>query len=79
MVGTYPPTFRAGAFVPTTRTGVIRTLVGPKRPLLDFEQRWLQAGPTMAAAWYFDEVHANDAGQAIEAEIALAVVLVLAR
>ena len=79
IVGTYPPTLRAGAFVPTTRTGVIRTLAGPKRPLLDFEQRWLQAGPTTAATWYFDEVHANDAGQEIQAEIALAVLLPLAR
>jgi lysophospholipase L1-like esterase len=79
VVGTYPPPLRAGAFVVTGRNGVIRTLAGPRRPLLDFEQRWLDAGPTMAAPWYSDEVHANDAGQAIEAEIALAVFLVLAR
>jgi lysophospholipase L1-like esterase len=79
VIGTYPPTLSAGAFVPTGRTGVIRTLAGPKRPLLDFEQRWLQAGPTMSVAWYADEVHANDDGQAIEAEVAVAVLLPLGR
>jgi lysophospholipase L1-like esterase len=79
VVGTYPPALRAGAFAPAGRNTLIRTFAGPKRPLLDFEQRWRQAGPTAAAAWYSDEVHANDAGQAIEAEIALAVFLVLAR
>jgi lysophospholipase L1-like esterase len=79
VVGTYPPPLRAGAFVVTGRSGAIRTLAGPQRPLLDFEQRWLDAGPTMAAPWYSDDVHANDAGQAIEAEVALAVFLVLAR
>jgi len=47
--------------------------------MLDFEQRWLQAGPSVAAAWYSDTVHASDAGQAVEAEIALAVFLAVAR
>lgn len=79
VVGTYPPALRAGAFAPAGRNTLIRPFAGPKRPLLDFEQRWRQAGPVTAAPWYSDEVHANDAGQAIEAEIALAVFLVLAR
>jgi lysophospholipase L1-like esterase len=79
VVGTYPPALRAGAFAPAGRNTLIRTFAGPKRPLLDFEQRWRQAGAIAAAPWYSDEVHANDAGQAIEAEIALAVFLVLAR
>jgi lysophospholipase L1-like esterase len=79
VVGTYPPALRAGAFAPAGRNTLIRTLAGPKRPLIDFEQRWRQAGPITAAPWYSDDVHANDAGQAIEAEIALAVFLVLAR
>ena len=79
VVGTYPPALRAGAFAPAGRNTLIRTFAGPKRPLIDFEQRWRQAGPIAAAPWYSDDVHANDAGQAIEAEIALAVFLVLAR
>ena len=79
VVGTYPPALRAGAFAPPGRNTIIRTFAGPKRPLIDFEQRWRQAGPIAAAPWYSDDVHANDAGQAIEAEIALAVFLVLAR
>jgi lysophospholipase L1-like esterase len=79
VVGTYPPALRAGAFAPPGRNSLIRPFAGAKRPLLDFEQRWRQAGPTVAAAWYSDDVHANDAGQAIEAEIALAVFLVLLR
>ena len=79
VVGTYPPALRAGAFAAPGRNTLIRTFAGPSRPLLDFEQRWRQAGPVTAAAWYSDDVHANDAGQAIEAEIALAVFLVLVR
>jgi hypothetical protein len=77
VLGTYPPTFRDRAFEVFTRNDAIRTVAGSKRPLLDFEARWLAAGPATAAAWYADVVHANAAGQVIEGEIATMLLLSL--
>jgi hypothetical protein len=79
MIGTYPPDLRAGAFALIARNGAIRTVAGATRPVLDFEKRWLQASPAEAAPWYSGDGHPSDAGQAVEAEVAHAVVLIAAR
>lgn len=72
VLGTYPPAFVNGAFSEFPRNTVIRAIAeAGHRPLLDFEARWRAAGPTMAAGWYTDQVHANDPGQKIEAEVAI--------
>ena len=79
ILGTYPPTLRNGAFEPFPRNTAIRTVAGNKRPLLDFEARWLAAGPVTAGGWYTDIVHANAAGQRVEGDIATTVLLALAK
>lgn len=79
VVGTFPPTLRDGAFEPFARNTTIKMIAGPKRPLLDFEARWLAAGPATAKAWYADVVHANGPGQEIEGELATTLLLSLVK
>ncbi len=77
ILGTYPPTFRDGAFEAFPRNTTIRAVAANKRPLLDFEARWLAAGPAAAAVWYTDSTHASAAGQIVEADTATTLLLTL--
>ena len=47
--------------------------------MLDFEARWLEAGPATAGAWYADVVHANAKGQEVEGELATSLLLSLVK
>jgi hypothetical protein len=72
VLATYPPDFVNGTLTEFPRNGMIRTIaLAGHRALMDFEARWRAAGPAIAGAWYTDQVHANDLGQQIEAEVAI--------
>jgi hypothetical protein len=74
VLATYPPEFVNGTFTETRvpRNTMTRAIAAAgARSLMDLEARWLTAGPTIAAAWYFDQVHLNNAGQQIQAEVAI--------
>ena len=77
ILGTSPPTLSKGQFVLFGKNACVRSLAGSTRPLLDFEARWVAAGPTIAGPWYSDSVHASVAGQLIEAEMAATLLLAM--
>lgn len=77
ILGTSPPTLSKGQFVLFSKNACVRSVAGTTRPLLDFEARWVAAGPAVAGTWYSDAVHASVSGQLIEAEMATTLMLAL--
>jgi hypothetical protein len=77
VLATMPPILSKGELLGFSRNSCIRAIAGTARPVLDFDARWVAAGPALASAWYADAIHASVAGQVIEADMTTTLLLTL--